>query len=386
MSLLSKDELKTFIETSQKPCVSIYMPVQKAGPEVRQNPIRFKNLVREAEKRLDEMGIDHQEAMEWFRQVHDLDTGDFWEHQDGGLAIFISPNLFRSYSFPWEVQELVVVNNYFHIKPLLHLIENDGQFYLLTLNQKDVKFFEATRFSIQEVEVENMPKSLEEALQYDETAKEGQIRIATSRGGTANSFQQPGSFHGQGSPDRDKHQEDIRQFFYLIDAALHEKLRDQKAPLVVAGVEYLHPIYKEANTYPHLTEKGIPENLETVKELHSEAWKIVEPLFEKVQKEAMEHYKELAGSDTGKASHDLKEIVSSAYFQRVDSLFVPVGQQLWGHFDPETMTVDLHREPEADDEDLLDFAAIHTLLNGGKVYAMEPENVPDKPVAAIFRY
>ena len=386
MSLLSKDELKTFIETSQKPCISIYMPVQKAGPEVRQNPIRFKNLVREVEKRLDEMGIDRQEAMQWFQQVLDLDTSDFWEHQDQGLAIFISPNLFRSYSLPWEVQELVVVNNYFHIKPLLQLIENDGKFYLLTLTQKDVKFFEATRFSIKEVEVENMPKSLEEALQYDETAKEGQIRIATSRGGTANSFQQPGSFHGQGSPDRDKHQEDIRQFFYLIDAALHEKLQNQKVPLVVAGVEYLHPIYKEANTYPHLVKEGIPENLQSLKELHEEACKIVQPLFEQVQKEAMEHYKELAGSETGKASHDVKEIVSSAYFQRVDALFVPVGQQVWGHFDPETMTVDLHGEPEGDDEDLLDFAAIHTLLNGGKVYAVEPENVPDTPVAAIFRY
>jgi hypothetical protein len=51
------------------------------------------------------------------------------------------------------------------------------------------------------------------------------------------------------------------------------------------------------------------------------------------------------------------------------------------------MTVDLHPEPEPDDEDMLDFAAIHTLLNGGTVYAVEPEKVPDEaPAAAIFRY
>ena len=66
---------------------------------------------------------------------------------------------------------------------------------------------------------------------------------------------------------------------------------------------------------------------------------------------------------------------------------MPVGQQLWGEFDPDTMTVDLHPEPEPDDEDMLDFAAIHTLLNGGTVYAVEPEKVPDEaPAAAIFRY
>jgi hypothetical protein len=30
----------------------------------------------------------------------------------------------------------------------------------------------------------------------------------------------------------------------------------------------------------------------------------------------------------------------------------------------------------AEDEDLLDLAALHTLLNSGTVYAVEPEQVP----------
>lgn len=35
----------------------------------------------------------------------------------------------------------------------------------------------------------------------------------------------------------------------------------------------------------------------------------------------------------------------------------------------------------------LDATAIHTLLNGGTVYAVEPEKVPDNaPLAAVFRY
>ncbi|WP_199321493.1 hypothetical protein [Microcoleus sp. FACHB-831] len=44
---------------------------------------------------------------------------------------------------------------------------------------------------------------MDEALDYDEIAKEGQHRIATSKGGTNNSFQELGSFHGQGSADQD---------------------------------------------------------------------------------------------------------------------------------------------------------------------------------------
>lgn len=389
MSLLSLDELKTLAQKPKSPCVSMYMPMQKAGPEIRQNPIRFKNLVREAEERLDAMGIGHTEVLEFLKPVHELDTPEFWEHQDYGLAIFISPEVFRYYRLPYEFQELVVVDGQFHLKPLLHLVNNDGRFYLLALSQKDVRFFEGTRYSIQEVEVENMPKSLDEALNYDETAQEGQFRIATSRGGTSNSMVQPGAFHGQGSPDRDKHQEDILQFCHVIDDALHEKLRNQKVPLVLAGVEYMPPIYQEANTYPHLVEASItgsPESMAS-EELHDKAWQIAEPLFHQAEQQAIERYQELLGSDTGKASNNIKEIIPAAYYQRIDSLFVPVNQHLWGNFDPDAMTVDLHPEPEPDDEDMLDFAAIHTLLNGGTVYVVEPEKMPDKTLAAaIFRY
>lgn len=389
MRLLSIDELKTLVENPKSPCISIYMPTQKAGPEVRQNPIRFKNLIREAEERLDAIGIRHTKAVDFLKSAHELDTVEFWENQDQGLVIFISPDVFRYYQLPMEFQELVVVSDQFHLKPLLHLINNDGRFYILALSQKDVRFFEATRYSVKQVEVENLPKSLDEALQYDDTAREGQFRIATSKGGTSNSATQPGAFHGQGSPDRDKHQEDILQFFNAVDTALQEKLRNQKAPLVMAGVDYLYPIYQEANTYTHLVEEGITGNPENLKpeELHDQAWQIVEPLFHKKEQEAIEYYHELAGSDTGKASNDIKEIIPAAYFQRIDSLFVPVGRQIWGDFDPDTMSVDLHPQPEPDDEDMLDFAAIHTLLNGGTVYAVEPEQVPEQaPAAAIFRY
>lgn len=391
MTILSIDELKTLIEHPHSPCVSLYMPMQKAGPEIRQNPIRFKNLIREAEERLDAMGIRHTEAINFLQPAMELDTTDFWEHQDRGLAIFISSQVFRYYHLPMECQELVVVSDRFHLKPLLHLTNNDGKFYVLALSQKDAKFFEGTRSGLNEVEVENMPKSIDEALLYDETAKEGQFRIATPKGSTSNPFtrSQPGAFHGQGSPDRDQHQEAILQYFHAIDAALHEKLRNRKAPLILAGVEYLHPIYREANSYPHLLEEGITRRPELfqAEELHAEAWPIVEPLFQQSQQDAMELYQQLAGEDTGKASSDLKEIISAAYYQRIDSLFVPVGQQIWGEFDSDSMAVDLHPEPQPNDEDMLDFAAIHTLLNGGTVYVVKPEQMPnDASAAAIFRY
>ncbi|MBD2100523.1 hypothetical protein [Leptolyngbya sp. FACHB-261] len=387
MALLSRDELKTLIEQPEGLCVSLYMPTQKAGPETRQNPIRFKNLIREAEERLTATGMRHTEVLDLLKPAHDLDTGDFWQHQDQGLAMFIAPSVLHYYQLPVELAELVVVNGRFHLKPLLPLFTQDEHFYILALSQNQFKFFKASPYDIQEIELEGVPKSMDEALNYDSTGKQLQNRISTSKGGTSNPFQHAGTFHGQGSPETDGVREDIVQFFRQIDHSLYEQIKDEKAPLVLAGVEYLLPLYQDANNYPHLIEEGIKGNPEDVKpeELRDQVWAIVEPLFQQVQQQAIERYQEL--SATEQTSTKLEDIIPAAYYQRIDSLFVAVGQQQWGEFDPETYTVQLHREAEPNDEDLLDFAAIHTLLNGGTVYAVEPGQVPDKaPVAAVFRY
>ncbi len=157
--------------------------------------------------------------------------------------------------------------------------------------------------------------------------------------------------------------------------------------LVSCRVDYLFPIYREANSYPHLLEQGITGNPESLKaeELHGQAWGIVEPQFLKAQEEAMAKYKQLAGS--ARASKDLKKIVPAACEGRIDILWVTVGVQQWGFFDPDKCTIHIHAEPEFGDEDLLDFAAVHTILNGVTVYAMKPEEMPDEaPLAAVFRY
>lgn len=389
MSLLSVGEIKNLIEQPQGLCISIYLPVEVAGPEMRQNPIRFKNLIREAENRLIELGVERTEAGKMLEPALSLDEAEFWGQQDRGLALFVAGEFFHYYRLPIEVDELVVVSEQFHLKPLLQFLTGDGRFYILALSQQDLRLMEATRYNVKEVELENVPKSVDEAVNNDDTGKLLQNRIATSRGGTSNPFQQPGSFHGQGSPENDHPKQYILQFFHQIDHGLQEKLRAEKAPLVLAGVEYLFPIYREANTYGNLVEEGITGNPELLKpeELHNRALEIVTPIFEKTLEAAIERYQEASAAGGATTSSDLKEIVSSAYFQRVETLFVAVGQQIWGRFDAENNSVEIEEEKQPGTQDLLDFAAIHTFLNGGEVYAVSPEKMPEgKLIAAIFRY
>jgi hypothetical protein len=71
----------------------------------------------------------------------------------------------------------------------------------------------------------------------------------------------------------------------------------------------------------------------------------------------------------------------------VETLFVAVGEQIWGRHNSDNLTIQVHQEHQPEDEDLLNLAAVQTFLNGGTVYAVETEKVPDgNPVAAILRY
>jgi hypothetical protein len=388
VTILSQSELKTLIEKRDGPCVSIFMPAHRAGAETQQDPIRLKNLLAETGERLMIGGLRSPEAQELLEPAEKLlHNAFFWQRQSDGLAMFLSPEVFRTYRLPFDFEELVVVTDRFHIKPLLPLLSGDGRFYVLALSQNEVRLLQGTRYSVSEVGLENVPESLTEALRYNDPEKRLQFHTGTRTPGGKG--ERPAIFHGHGVASTDDPKDYILRYFQQVDEGLRDLLGGEEAPLVLAGVDYLLPIYKEANSYPHLVDEGIEGNPEeiSVEELHEHAWGIVHPLFLSAQKEAAARYRQLAGAGSEQASSDLKEVVPAAYHGRVEVLFVAVGLQQWGTFDAATNVVQLHQEAEPGDEDLLDFAAVHTLLNGGTVYAVEPEKVPDDTLlAAGLRY
>lgn len=384
MPLLTPDELRSLVETARTQCVSLFMPMEQMGAETRQNPIRFKNLLKQAEEQLVAQGLRGSEALDLLKPVQELDHHDFWQHQFSGLAIFCAPNFLRYFRLPIHLEAFVAVGDRFHLKPLMPMLSNNQTFYILALSQNQVSLFQGSRYSLNEVNLETLPASLAQALRFNDPEKNLQFRTGITRGGGGG--QQVAAFHGQ---DADDELSNVRivEYFRQIDAGLHELLRAEQTPLVLAGVDYLLPLYREVNSYSHLVEGGITGNPENVKpeQLHAQAWEILRPQFMQLQQDAADRYQELLG--TGQASSDLEAVVPAAYNGRVESLFVAVDQHQWGQFQPSANTIEQHPDPQPGDEDLLDFAAVHAFLNRGAIYAVEPETIPDQaPLAAIFRY
>jgi hypothetical protein len=381
VDLLRQADVAGLIRPGRGPHVSIFVPTERVEARTPQGRVRLKNLLRDAEHQLRGSGVRPPAVGSLLEPARRLaEAAEFWRYQSEGLALFLRPAWWASWRLPLEFEPLVVAGNRFYVKPLLPLLTGDGHFFVLALSQNEVRLLEGSRQRVEEVDLPQVPRGLREALRYDEPGKELLFHV-TGRSGGATAV-----FHGHGAGGEEKKARILR-YFRQIDHGLSEVLQEEGAPMVLAGVEYLLPIYREASAYPNLLDEGItgnPEHLDPT-ELHARAWSIVEPVFRRAAEEAAARYRKLAG--TGQATGDLAEVVRAAGHGRVDTLFVAPGVRMWGRYEPDDGAVEIHDEREPTDEDLLDVAAGRTLAQGGTVFAVPPEEVPDSaPAAAILRY
>ena len=384
------EDLRVLAEKRGDYCISLYLPTRRKSKETRQNQIRLKNLLGKAEQELVRLGVRQVDAGQFLEPARTLlAEAPFWQHQSDGLALFISPAGMRQFRLPIPFEETVIIGDRFHLKPLLALFNRDGRFYVLALSQNEVRLFQCTRHSASEIQVDGMPKNLADALKYDSVEQQIQFHTRTAGikavGGGAKG-RRPAMFHGQGGGTDDE-KDWLIQYFLQIDKNLQKVLSHDQAPLVLAGVDFLFPIYREVNSYNYLMDKGVEGNPEILKpeELQQNAWKLVEPHFAKAQQDAVEKFNREFG--TGLASNDIKTIVRAAANGRVDSLFVTIGKQVWGFYNPRNEQVHVHEHEETGDDDLLDVAAIQTVLHDGTVFAVKEEEIPGgSSIAANFRY
>ncbi len=381
MHNLTLQQLRLLAQRTQRPSISIFLPTHRAGQDTEQDPIRSKNLLQKAERRLADEGMKPRELDRLFQPARALlNDSSFWQHQCEGLAVFMAPDDFHDYQLPFRLQEQLVVARSYYVKPILPLFTNNGHYYILALSLNEVRLFEGTRDSVGQIDLpDGTPGSLDEALQFDDPEKQLQYRTLTSAGAV---------FHGHGPGDEDR-KERIERYLNKLDTGLRQTLLEQPAPLVLAGVDYLLPIYRQVSEYAHIVPDGIQGNPETLRpeELQARAWPLVEPVFRQEIEETLSAYRQL--SNTDRATDSLEAIVTGAYHGRVDRLVLVAESHVWGAFEADAGRVTHFQDGQSREDDLplLDFAAMQTLAKGGKVYALTQAEMPgSSPALAIFRY
>lgn len=384
MDRFGMSDLRQLTQANDGPCVTICMPTHvAAGAEGQQDAVRLKNLAEQVEQQLADEWLRAAEARDMVAAIHELPIDhEFWEIRSHGLALFLDRQSLKRFRVPMRLEELALVNRRFHVKPLLPLLASSHRFFILALSQHSVRLLEATEHQAEEVNVQGLPQRMDEALNLDGADRGSQSHFAMKVG----TGKQSSVFHGQGGVP-DNHKDELAQFFRQIDAALKPVLRYETAPLVLAGVDYLLPIYRKVCHCSHLAKPELVGNCDhlSARQIHEKVWPLVKPLLIEDREQAAAKYRRLAG--TGKTSDNIREALPAAYEGRIETLLVASDYQMWGVSDEQGKVIEMHDLQQRGDDDLLDTAAVQTLLNRGSVYAVDRTKIPaSEPLAAVLRF
>ncbi len=380
---LTRETLVELARHSEWPSVSIYIGTGPRSLDSGASAIRLKNLTRSAEQQLREQGLKPPEIDGILRPATDLvQDVSFWrEGGADGLGLHLSPSMTRVHRLLIEPPDTLMISDRFLIRPLLPVVDRGERFVVLALSKNGVRVLEGSRTSITESSVEGMPKGLADALKYDEFERQVQFHSGTPSAGGAG--RRAAMFHGHGGAG-DVKQEGVSRYFRMVDQQLKDFLNVDTPPLLLAGVEYLLPIYRSVSDYPNLVDSSLTGNPDNVPaaDLHTEALALLEPYFRAQLTKDLSTLGNLIG--TGVASADLDVIVPAAHQGRVKTLFVAPESAAYGAFDPENFRVMLDDGPGPNAQDLMNLAAVETLAHGGVIHAIEPTATAG--AAAIFRY
>ncbi|PQO43930.1 hypothetical protein [Blastopirellula marina] len=382
MDAFTRRDLNRMIAEQKGPCVSILMPTHPASEAGQQDPLRLKNLLNDAEKLLCEQGLAEDDAREFMKPVRRMsEKADFWDGRRQGLALFISAEHGDVYRLPIALEPKATVGKRFYVKSMLPAIEADARFYVLSLSHNGVQLYAATSQTLDMVDVSSLPENVHAALSRTETERGLQLHSPMRTGGGRTAI-----FHGHGG-EADTEKEDLLEYFRIVNKAIAPVLEKDNAPLLLAGVEYLLPIYRNASSYAGILSQELKGNWEAAApdELRKAAYQAAKPALQARRTSAAQQYRELAGGS--RTSADLHKILVAADQGQVETLFVDASTDVWGTYHAEDGDVFVHDAPERGDEELLNRAVIETLLRNGDAYVVPTEEMPGEDfVAATYRY
>lgn len=369
----TKEHLHALFEVTASPCLSFYLHVK--GAETALNPIRLKNLLRQAREQLSEAGWEEKESKKLLRPVSELaDQYGFWQNHAGSLALFLTADQLRLFQVDWPVPELCVIGGRFHLRPLVPALATNGIFYLLVLSTERPRLYRGSRTEL----VDITPESLQDYFR-DWVVPEGTPELQAHSCGRSELFHTDA---GGGEMWKVR----LKEALHRMNRELEPVLRAAGAPVVVAGVDYLRALYREAGPLPHVIEESISGSVDRLAahELQEKARAAIERHLLAQRRLAAQRFEQAA---PGQSSTDPQEVIPAAFQGRVMTLFVAADRQLWGKFDEATQTIRISASRGLDDEDLLDAAALRTYLAQGTVFTVPQQEVPGGGwVAALYRF
>lgn len=388
MRQLTSDRLTALLADHEPPCVSLYQPTHRHHPDNRQDPIRYRNLLREAEASLRRLYPTREVRPLLERFLAFARDDHFWNHRTDGLAVLGSPGAFQVFDLQRPVEELLVVADRFHAKPLLRAAQSADRYQVLCLNRNEARLYEGNRYALDEVDMTGLPSTITEALGEELTEPHKTVASYGDGSGAPHApHGQPRMYHAHGSK-KDEVEIDLVRFFRAVDRTiLAHYSRPSGLPLLLAALPEYHAPFRRVSHNPYLAADGIHINADALDadRLREQAWRRVEPRYLERLAGIVEGYH--AARSRGLGSGDLAEVARATAAGRVGAILVEADRHVPGRIDPAAGEIEPGDLSHPEVNDLLDDLALTVLRRRGEVVVVPAERMPtDTGVAATYRF
>jgi hypothetical protein len=361
-------------------CISAYFPVDRPPADVRRNPVRIKNLLREVKEALDERETaDEQQPV--FDRIAERDRdGCDWSQEFHGIGVFANAGELRLVHLPHKPDEIVLASDRYYLKPLFVALSLTQSFLVLMLSQNEVRLARGDSSGLAPVEDSDwLPSSLMDVTGRQLSEPQLQYHSAARGAGGDGAI-----FHGQGS-GKDDTEAETERFLRAIDEALCTHCRDETC-IVLAGVDKLTNTFRRLSNYPSLLPEAIPGNPAdmSLQQLYTAASERFRAYQDLQRERALRRAQDKAPE---RLLSQVEAVVKAAADGRIDELFVASDEECWGRYTPAERRVSLHEVRRPGDEGLLDRAAVDSFIRGARVRPVPAALLPESSVAlALLRY
>lgn len=368
MHIMSSMDKDIFAELAGHPadvCVTIYLSTHPSGEEVNAGADKraLKNALNQARRSMEELKIENviEDILGPAEEL--LQDDGFWHGQAHGLIMFLAPDTHSCCLLPYDPGNETHVHTSFILIPLAPMITYGDSYFLLVLSKHAAQIYQGYKFELIPIPVPELPKGIEDVVHFEEKDDT-----------------EPGKLE-------ERSKTSITQYFREIDRTLREQILGiSNLPLLLAGVEYELPLYREVNTYPHLIEEELTGNFDhtPMPALFAKAQKKMNAWFEDQRRKAFQN-----NADHGAASVTsfLQDVIRAAFEGRISRLYVAKGPLLWGQYTSRPEEAVIHEQEEDGDDCLTNQAVVQTLLHGGDAYIVDKEKMPmEGQMVAVLRY
>ncbi len=369
-----------FVNPQTPPCMSLYMPTFRANPEKDQNPIQFKNLVKEMEQSLLKK-YSRREMIGFLLPFYNLlNNHSFWQYPLDGLMVLATADHVRIHRLQRSVPAVAIVAQQFYFKPLLRLLQSADRYQVLGLARDKVCLFQGNRYQLDSLELDrHVPATMEAAL--GEEMPEARLTVASYGGTNGGSAM----YHGHGGR-KDSIDTDTRRYYIRVDRAiLTYHSRPSKLPLLLGALPEHQSVFREISHNPWLLKDRLntyPGSLENGS-LKEHCWELIRPYYINRLNHLIEEFK--AAQIKNRGSIDLEYVAEMAEHGRIKNLLIDADKRIPGIYTQGKIKVDNLSSPDVND--LLDDLCEIVLKKSGEVIIVPGEMMPSETgLAATFRY